>query len=139
MSFDIHPMTLADYEEVYTLWSTTSGIGISDADTRPNIARYLDQNPTTCFVAREEGVLAGAALSGHDGRRAYLHHLAVAPAFRRRGLGKKLVQACLDALKEQGMTRCHIFVYTDNHEGQLFWEGADWYSRENLMIRSHDM
>jgi ribosomal protein S18 acetylase RimI-like enzyme len=39
------------------------------------------------------GVILGAVLCGNDGRRGYLHHLAVAAEWRRRGIGKALVRA----------------------------------------------
>ena len=45
---------------------------------RENIRAYLERNPGLSFVARDDlGHIAGAVLAGHDGRRGFLHHLAV--------------------------------------------------------------
>jgi putative acetyltransferase len=90
------------------------------------------------FVAREGGKLVGAVLCGTDGRRGYLHHLAVAAELRGRGVGRSLVERCLDALARIGVTRCHIFVYARNTEGQKFWDRLGWYRRDDLLVMSRD-
>lgn len=130
---------MEDYEAAWGLWSASEGIGLSEADKRENIARYLAHNPGQSFVAVEDGVLVGAVLSGNDGRRGFLHHLAVAPACRRRGAGQALVERCLAALARQGMRKCHIFVAADNEEGKRFWRRIGWEERTTLVVMSHDV
>ena len=88
-----YEMTIQDYSEAYDLWKTSEGIGLSDADTQQAIQRYLNHNPGMSFVARVDGKLVGAVLSGTDGRRGYLHHLAVAKPFRKSGVGRQLVES----------------------------------------------
>ena len=132
-------MSMADYPEVYALWDGMPGIGLSSADSPDAIALYLEHNPGMSFTARKSGRLLGAVLCGHDGRRGYLQHLAVAPDARHKGIGRALVDRCLTTLAAEGITRCHIFVYTDNETGLGFWEAAGWFRRGNLLIMSHDM
>jgi ribosomal protein S18 acetylase RimI-like enzyme len=132
-------MRMADYPEVYALWDGMPGIGLSSADSPDAIARYLEHNPGMSFTARKSGRLLGAVLCGHDGRRGYLQHLAVAPDARHKGIGRGLVDRCLDALAADGITRCHIFVYTDNDTGLGFWRSVGWFRRDNLLIMTHDM
>lgn len=138
-TFSILPFTPADYDEACALWKKSEGIGLSDADTRQAVQRYLKRNPGTSFVARMDGELAGAVLSGTDGRRGYLHHLAVAKPYRKLGMGKKLVEHCMDALRKAGITRCHIFVYRENKAGKIFWEQTGWFERNDLAIMSRDI
>src|SRR5215471_3680247 len=109
MRHKIELMSLDDYDEVIALWQSAEGVGLGESDTRDAIAAYLKRNPGMSFVARHEGELAGAVLCGHDGRRGYLHHLAVAPPHRRNGLGRKLVAKCLAELKRRGILKCNIF------------------------------
>ena len=90
-------------------------------------------------MARLDGQLAGAVLCGTDGRRGYLHHLAVASQHRRQGIGETLVERCLNGLKAQGYHKCHIFVYGGNVDGQAFWERVGWKLRTDLMIMSKDL
>ncbi len=134
----IRPMTLTDYDAVLALWQSSPGVGLSDADSPAAIARFLERNPGLCFVAVEEGQLAGAVLCGHDSRRGYLYHLAVHPRYRRRGLGQALAQRCIEALRALDIHKCHIFVYGENESGLAFWRSGGWVQRIELVILSKD-
>jgi ribosomal protein S18 acetylase RimI-like enzyme len=78
----------------------------------------------------------GAVLCGHDGRRALVYHLAVADAHRHQGMGSALVRACLTALREQGIGKCHIMVFRDNHETSQFWNHLGAKERTDLVLSS---
>ena len=136
MSILHRAMTVEDYEQVYRLWEGSAGIGLSDADSRENIAQYLAHNPGTSFVAYEDETLVGAVLCGHDGRRGYLHHLAVKESHQRRGIGEDLVNHCLFALSAMNIQKCHIFVFKDNEDARGFWEKVGWEQRDDLVIIS---
>jgi ribosomal protein S18 acetylase RimI-like enzyme len=133
------PMTIKDYDAVYALWKSLPGIGLSSADTREVIEQYLVRNAGLSFVARDGNKLIGAVLCGHDGRRGYLNHLAVDPGYRHRGIGHRLADTCLQALKAAGIHKCHIFVYADNANGLPFWETGGWHDRPELVLMSHDI
>lgn len=136
MSILYREMTIEDYEQVYSLWEGSAGIGLSDADSRENIAQYLAHNPGMSFVAYEGETLVGAVLCGHDGRRGYLYHLAVRESHQRNGLGGDLVKHCISVLAAQNIQKCHIFVFKDNDEGIQFWEKVGWELRVDLVINS---
>ena len=131
---EIREMTPGDYDAVVALWRASEGIGLSAADGRDAIAAYLERNPGLSRVAFRGGALVGAVLGGHDGRRGYLHHLAVAPAERGRGLGRQLVDACVDELRALGIGKVNIFVYADNDAGRAFWRATGWIARDELLL-----
>ena len=135
MKYTIKKMTGRDYEAVLSLWRSVPGIGLdNDCDSRRGIARYLRRNPGLSFVASVGGTIVAAVLSGHDGRRGYLHHLAVMPAYRRQGLGKALVSRCLRSLGKQRIPKCNIFLLRDNASGRSFWEHNGWNLRRDLSV-----
>jgi len=134
--YAIRPFTMADYAAAYALWQATEGIGLSSADRPEAIARYLQRNPGLSFVAYRGDVLIGAVLCGHDGRRGYLHHLAVAPEHRRRGIGRALVEHCLRALANEGIAKCHLFVLRQNEKAIHFWQHLQWVERVELVVFS---
>ena len=127
-------MTPADYDAVFALWQASEGMGLNESDTREAIAAYLARNPGLSLVAEIEGNLAGALLCGHDGRRGYLHHLAVEPQHRRRGLGRTLVGESLERLRAHGITKCNIFLYANNAAGRTFWLREGWSPRDDLVL-----
>src|SRR5258708_11652566 len=43
------------------------------------------------FVAEDDGGIRGSVMVGHDGHRGWIYYLAVDPAYRRSGLGRRLV------------------------------------------------
>ena len=136
MSIDIDPMVIDDYDDVLALWRQTEGVGLSAADEPSAIAQFLARNPGLSQVAHEGPTLIGAVLCGHDSRRGYLHHLAVAPSHRRRGIGRTLVDRCLAALGEAGIDKCHLFVFSDSTEAIAFWRSLDWTDRVDLKVMS---
>ena len=99
----IRAMTPVDYDAVIALWRATEGIGLSGADERGAIAAYLARNPGLSMVALHAEALVGAVLCGHDGRRGYIHHLAVVPTERGGGLGRTLAERCLLGLGALGI------------------------------------
>jgi N-acetylglutamate synthase len=125
---------IEDFDAVVALWRRTEGVGLNESDTRRAIAAYLRRNPRLSFVAEKDARIIGAVLCGHDGRRGYLHHLAVAKRHRKRGIGRQFVNACLAKLRKAGIQRCNIFIYADNAAGMKFWAHAGWSLRAELRL-----
>ncbi|MBN1435548.1 MAG: GNAT family N-acetyltransferase [Sedimentisphaerales bacterium] len=132
----ISSMTINDYNAALTLWQNTEGICLDDCDSPTAIARYLQHNPGLSCVAKQDNQLIGTLLCGTDGRRGYLNHLAVAPTHRNQGIGRKLVQHSLNALKNIGITRCHTFVLVNNSSAQAFWQHIGWPQQDTFNVRS---
>ena len=123
-----------DYDAVIALWRRTEGVGLNESDTRRAIAAFLRHNPRLSFVAEKNGRIIGAVLCGHDGRRGYLHHLAVAKRHRKRGIGRQLVSVCLAKLRKAGISKCNIFIFANNAEGMKFWTHTGWSLRTELRL-----
>lgn len=133
----IRAMTVNDYEKVYDLWMSCRGMGLNDLDdSAEGIARFLQRNPGTCFVAAEGDAIAGAVMAGHDGRRGYIYHTAVRPEYRRQGIGQKLVDAALQALKGCGIHKVALVVFEKNETGNAFWEEMGFTIRDDLIYRN---
>ena len=83
----IRLMSIEDYAEVYKLWTETAGMAIrSYDDSEEGIAKFIAKNPNSNFVAIRDGEIIGVILCGIDGRRAYIYHTVVNPAYRRQGV-----------------------------------------------------
>jgi len=139
MPITIAPFYIERYDEVLALWRRCSGVGLSSADERERIDRYLTRNPGMSFVAAVGSEVVGTILGGHDGRRGYIHHLAVDDAYRRRGIGKRLVEKCLAALEEAGMQKVHLFIFHENEDGIAFWEANGWELRGDIVVMSNQL
>lgn len=135
----IRPLRLEHYPAVHTFWQGMENMGLSSADSRGSIARYLERNPGMSFVALEGERIVGTLLAGHDGRRGYLHHAAVDPSFRRRGVGRRLVEAALSALRAAGIEKAHLFIFPANGAGKAFWRSVGWHLRDDIELMSRNL
>ena len=133
----IRPFVPGDYDAVYALWMSCKNMGFNNLDdSREGIERFLRRNPTTSFVAEEGGRLLGVILAGHDGRRGYIYHMSVAEDQRRKGLGSRLVESALVALKAEGINKVALLVFHRNEAGNAFWEKQGFTLREDVAYRN---
>ncbi|RMG93393.1 MAG: GNAT family N-acetyltransferase [Chloroflexi bacterium] len=133
----IVPFTMSHYEAAIALWRESEGIGLSHADEPEGIAAYLARNPGLSLTAWAGEQLVGAVLCGHDGRRGFIHHLAIHPQFRQQGIGRALVARCLENLRGQGIDKCHLFVFHQNESAIAFWQALGWELRKDILVMSH--
>ena len=131
--FTVRTMQTEDYAQVYALWKTIHGFSIrSIDDSEVGVARFLKRNPTTSVVAEMDGKIVGAILCGHDGRRGCLSHVCVQEEYRMLGIGKAMVVACMNALKEEQISKVSLIAFTKNDVGNAFWRQIGWTKREDL-------
>lgn len=134
---NIRKMTIEDYDKVYELWINTPGMGLNSRDdSREGIAKYLDRNPETCFVAEDDGKIVGVIISGHDGRRGYISHTAVALSARKQGIGTRLVESAMEAMKREGIAKVALVAFERNQTGNAFWENRGFTVRTDLVYRN---
>ena len=139
MQADIFEFRIDDFQDVIALWESSEGIGLGTADSKDNLTTYLKRNPGMSFVARSKNSIIAAVLCGHDGRRGYLHHLAVHPDFRNQGIGRALVERCILALQSIGIQKCHLFIFNSNIEAIRFWEKIGWSYRKDIGVVSKEI
>ena len=136
MNIEYRLLNINDYSQAYDLW-LLCGNGLNDKDdSLEGIDKYLKRNPSTSFVAVCEGKVVGVILCGHDGRRGIIQHACVSPDYRRCGVGKKLVDLALEALKNEGINKVLLVAFKKNEGGNAFWESQGFTLREDLNYRN---
>lgn len=132
-SITVRNMTIEDYDGVYKLWMSIKGFAIrSIDDSREGVERFLLRNPDTSVVAADRGRIIGSILCGHDGRRGCLYHVCVHEDYRMRGIGKKMVVHCMNALEREHISKVSLIAFTKNDIGNAFWKEIGWTRREDL-------
>ena len=136
----IRKMTINDYDGVYRLWLDTPGMGLNTTDdSREGIEKYLHRNPNTCFVAEKNNEIIGVIMSGHDGRRGYIHHTAVKISQRAQGVGSSLLDHAMTALNDEGINKVALVVFERNETGNAFWENRGFTIRSDLVYRNKNI
>ena len=142
MEYIVKQVTIDDYDAIYELWngSEQSRRALNSVDdTREGIERYLNRNPNTCFAAVMDDRIIGVILTGHDGRRAIIHHMCVHPDYRRMGIAAHLVSLAEEALKKEGIQKIFGLVFKDNESANAFWEQQGYSLRTNLNYRNKSL
>lgn len=142
MEYTTRLVTIEDYDAIFELWNSTeqSRRALNPVDdTREGIDRYLKRNPTTCFAAVADGKIIGVILTGHDGRRALIHHMCVHPDYRRLGIAARLVALAEEALQKEGIQKVFGLVFKDNDTANSFWEAQGYSLRTNLNYRNKSL
>lgn len=132
---NVRVMTPDDYDGIAELWKNHEGTNPVD-DSREGLEKYLRRNPSTSFVAVDNGTIIGTILAGHDGRRGLFHHVSVHPEYQKQGIGKMLVENAENALRKEGIHKVLLVVFTHNDNGNDFWEHMGFTVREDLYYRN---
>jgi ribosomal protein S18 acetylase RimI-like enzyme len=121
-----------DVEAVRALWGGSRSEHAITEDTAERVGVAVDAG--SLLVAVVEGEVVGALVAGFDGWRGNMYRLAVAPSFRRRGIGGRLVSAGHEQLRERGAPRVTALVAFDDAGARGFWEAVG-YAADPVMGR----
>jgi len=130
----------ADYESVYQLWkSMEKGVHVGRSDTAAEIEKKLARDPDLFLVAESEGAIIGSVIGGYDGRRGLIYHLAVATAFRGRGIGSCLMDEVEARLRAKGCLKCYLLVVEGNTEAEQYYQQRGWQPMDNIHLYGKDL
>ncbi len=129
------PFAKEDCKEALTFLSGLAGVRLhkNGEDTVEGITAYLERNPGFSFVAEYDNKIIGTVLCGHDGRRGYIHHLAVDSRFKKKGIGKMLIHMAVEQLKASNIKKSAVFVLKENDIGEAFYKSLLW--REEARVK----
>ncbi len=86
------------------------------------------------FVAELDETIVGGCIAGYDGHRGWLYAVAVLPEYRRVGIGKKLVQAAMESLKELGCIKVNLQIRSTNTEVAAFYKSLGYSVEDRLSM-----
>ena len=70
----------------------------------------------------DAGEVAGSVMVGHDGHRGWLYYVASRPTSRSKGVGRRMVQAAENWLRERGIVKVQLLVRETNTKVVSFYE-----------------
>ncbi|HXY46466.1 MAG TPA: GNAT family acetyltransferase [Thermoplasmata archaeon] len=121
-----------DYRTVVKLWRS-SGIHVGPSDSRQELERSRRRDADLFLVAEEDERIVGVVFGRYDGRRGWIHHLAVDVNRRRLGIGGKLVAELERRLARKGCAKVNLHVVPENETVCAFYEELG-YGRRNLIF-----
>lgn len=125
MAIEIRAAQQEDIPAVLALWREAAAPTVTDdADA---VGALLARDPGALMVAASPaGQIVGTVIAAWDGWRGSVYRIAVAPEFRREGLGRRLLEAAEEHLRRVGARRMHAIVVGTDTQALGFWEASDW-------------
>jgi ribosomal protein S18 acetylase RimI-like enzyme len=123
----VREMTLGDYDAVTRLWAQAGLPYRPRGRDQPDKMRVeLERGTAVFLVAEAEDELVGVVLGTHDGRRGWINRLAVAPAYRRRGIAARLVSEVEQRVEALGIEIVAALIESDNEASLRFFRAIDY-------------
>ena len=117
----IRPCLETDTDSVTALWMEAfpgnSPWNIPEKD----IERKLKIQKELFFVAEFKGEIVGTAMAGYDGHRGWVYYVAVGQEYRRRGIGRALMERVENDLEKLGCPKLNLQIRTSNNEVVEFY------------------
>jgi ribosomal protein S18 acetylase RimI-like enzyme len=118
----VKPAAAVDEREVVALWRACNLVA-SYNDPGADF-RFAKAGPSSevLIAVDDTGEIAGSVMVGHDGHRGWLYYVAARPASRSTGLGRRMVRAAEDWLRERGVVKAQLLVRETNTRVVGFYE-----------------
>ncbi len=141
MNVRFRAMTIADYPAVLKLWKRAGELNpdVKGSESKAAVAAFLKRNPKLSLVGVAGTKMVAAALVGHDGRRGYLHRVAVDAAHRGEGLGRTLMDHAMINLRSVEVYRATMLICVDNAAARGFCTHCGWSHRTDLVVMQQDL
>jgi ribosomal protein S18 acetylase RimI-like enzyme len=131
----IEKFNIQYYHEVLELWKKT-GIGVGSSDIKEETALILNRNPELFLIGKEKDKIIAVVIGAFDGRRGYVHHLAVDPKYQKRGYGKAILDDLIERFHKMRVHKIHLFIQKDNKDVLDFYSKQGWEIREDIIMMS---
>jgi len=131
----IEKFKIESYDEVVELWRK-AGVEIVSSDTIDEVTRVLNRNPDLFLIGRVQEKIIAVVMGAFDGRRGYVHHLAVDPDYQKMGFGKSIMEALIEQFRTKNIQKVHLFIEKTNKTVVEFYNNLGWDVREELIMMS---
>ena len=137
MEFVIREMGENDLPKVLVIWRIVN-IELTYSDKHEELVRMIKHNPGLCLVLEDtlNRNIFGAVLGGFDGRRGWVHHLAIHPSIQGKKYGTLLMDELLKRFKERNVVKLKIEILKSNIGVIDFYKKIGWNLRSDLSTMS---
>jgi ribosomal protein S18 acetylase RimI-like enzyme len=136
INMKIEKFKMQYYNDIVELWKR-AGIGVGSSDTKDGAAAVLERNPDLFLIGKEKEKVVAVVIGAFDGRRGYVHHLAVDPNYQKNGYGKAIMDDLIERFREKKVHKIHLFIEKQTNEVINFYSKLGWEIRDDLIMMSY--
>ena len=133
MGIAIVPAAAPDREAVVALWQQ-AGLTRPWNDPQADFDLALGGPASTILLARQQEQILGSVMVGFDGHRGWVYYLASDPDRRGTGIGRQLMQAAEDWLRQRGCPKIQLMVRSDNQPARGFYQAIGYELQDVVTI-----
>ncbi|MGQ4275017.1 GNAT family acetyltransferase [Terrihabitans sp. B22-R8] len=135
MSFNIRPASPQDEAEVVALWRACDLV-VAYNDPGADFRFALAGPSSTVLVGTDEAInrIAGSVMAGHDGHRGWLYYVASAPDARGAKIGRRMVEAGEDWLRQKSVAKVQLLVRETNTGVIGFYEHLGYETAPRIIM-----
>jgi len=129
-------MEIREYREkdanaVIALW-IQCGLVVPRNNPQKDIERKLKVDRDLFLVGILEGKIIASVMGGYEGHRGWINYLAVDPACRRQGYGRRIMQEIEKRIRARGCPKINLQVRTTN-QGVIQFYRSLGYADDNVI------
>ena len=135
MSLTIRSAELHDEGGIVALWRACDLIP-SDGDPIADIRFAKSGKCSDVLIGTDDGgKVVGSVMVGHDGHRGWLYEVASAPDARGLGIGREMMAAAEDWLRQRGVQYAQLLVLETNTKVVSFYEHLGFQVSPRIVMR----
>ena len=132
-ALSVAPIEDADIADVVALWQAC-GLTRPWNDPQADIALARRRPNSTVLVGRDADAIVATVMVGHDGHRGWVYYVAVDPARRAQGLGRDIMNAAEDWLRQAGIAKLQLLVRRSNAKAGAFYQSLGYTEAETIVF-----
>ncbi len=130
----VRPYENSDEQEVIVRWEEVFPDAPSWNDPASDIRRKLGVQRELFLVAELDGGVAGTAMGGYDGHRAWVYYVVVSSGARRRGVGTALMREVERLLEGLGAGKLNLQVRAGSDEAVAFYRSLGYSVEDRVSM-----
>lgn len=116
----IRPYQIVDQSDVVQTW-LDCGLTTPQNNPLKDIERKLRVDPDLFLVGIISDKVIATVMGGYEGHRGWINYLAVAPAMRRKGYARQLMETVEPLIKAKGCPKINLQVRATNTDVMAFY------------------
>jgi GNAT superfamily N-acetyltransferase len=130
---DIREAIAADRESAVALWHV-AGLVADHTPPGADFDRAIASPQSAVLLGEIDRTLAVSCIVGDDGHRGWVYYVSADPDRPREGLGRQIMEAAAQWLKDRGCRKTMLMVRPTNTKVLGFYEGIEWEAEERSIF-----
>jgi len=129
----VRTATARDCKPVIALWDQCE-LTRPWNDAESDFFQAVNSCSSDILILQNDDQIIGSVMVGYDGHRGWVYYLAVHPAQQNIGIGRQLMDAAEDYLRQMNSSKIQLMVRTDNRSACQFYDALGYDKQDVLTL-----